>query len=261
VTRFGRSILSHGLPLTLVLLGLIAAGTVYWGFSQDGFEFGSNLLAEVAGIALSVLIAILAVDALVERRRRQRWAAVRQATLNSIHTHIIDIVADCLMSSPIVVLMSWQEEGTYWDRIGPASGPPTTETAEAIAHLSTFIRSNEAVFQEIEEKRGRYADLDQERREAADRWKARDWMSRVLYDDVREEVYTLRDVLAPRVLDLSNDPHLTELMLDVEVADRYWRHAIWALENGWDYRSFHAWRAVAALLKACSSVVSHLSKA
>src|SRR4051794_15661195 len=70
------------------ILVSVAVGTIVValavGFALDYKGFAGNLLAEVAGMLGSVLLAVLVIDALVERDRAQRWALVADETLEAL---------------------------------------------------------------------------------------------------------------------------------------------------------------------------------
>jgi hypothetical protein len=246
------------LSIALLILGACATFALVGGFLLDPRGFGSNLLAEIVGIALGVLIAVLGIEVLTTRRRQQRWYAVRERTFQSIHTHIVDVAVDCLMSSPVPTLMADDEEGEYWNAMGSAIDPPTVEAAELVRKLAKFIREHEEEFQDVQDRRGRFSDFPEERLASL---KRQDLTSRAFYDEARDEITLLRDVLTPRVLELADDPTLASLLFEIERAERFWRHSLWIIEHEWEYRSMYAWRAAAAVLEAGADVTAHLAQA
>src|SRR2546429_496236 len=92
--------------------------------------------------------------------------------------------------------------------------------AIAIAAVAAgFTLDHDEEFQDLEERRGRFSDRPDDVLLA--RWNRADLTSRALYDEVRHEITVLRDVLTPRVLELAEDPALTELLFDIERAERF----------------------------------------
>lgn len=76
------------LLLLLIIVGLVAIGV---GFAIDGENFTGNLLAEIAGNALAILVGLLLIDWFLEYRKARQWAKVRKFTLQAISTHLYEI--------------------------------------------------------------------------------------------------------------------------------------------------------------------------
>jgi hypothetical protein len=68
----------------LVLLCSLAAG-----FAIDPSNFGSNVLAELAGAVVSIGVAIWVVERLLEQDRRQRWSLVEEQTIRTLRLAIV----------------------------------------------------------------------------------------------------------------------------------------------------------------------------
>src|SRR4051812_26119484 len=77
-----------------IVLGGITVGALAAGFLLGLDGFGGNVLAELAGVALSVLIAYTLVEALLARQQREQWAAVSAATARSIRNRVDGVAFD-----------------------------------------------------------------------------------------------------------------------------------------------------------------------
>jgi hypothetical protein len=181
--------------------------------------------------------------------------------LQSIYTHVVDMAVGCLMSAPVPNLMGdlegspYWEELDFWAKIQSASGPPDSGTAHAIAEIAAFVREHAEEFDDLRQ-RLEEAGFDPQ----FFRWAPSDLTSRGLYDEVRDNLVMIRDVLTPRVLDLADDPALANLLLELEAAERQWRHMLWVIEHDWESRSQYAWRAVADVYRAAAEVTAHLAR-
>jgi hypothetical protein len=76
----------------LAALGVGAAAATVGGLLLGARSFLSNLLAELAGFALSVIVAVLVVEKLAEQRRRKRWDFVKEAILLSIKRDLARLI-------------------------------------------------------------------------------------------------------------------------------------------------------------------------
>src|ERR687895_788742 len=73
-------------PQTIVAGGLVAGtlGVTALGFLLGLDGFLGNTLSEVAGVSLSVLVALALVDRFVRHQRQRAWARVRDALLDTL---------------------------------------------------------------------------------------------------------------------------------------------------------------------------------
>jgi hypothetical protein len=78
--RTGTLIVGSSLLLAVILAA---------GFRLDLGNFGSNLLAELAGLVASVVVAILVIERLVDRDRRARWRLVEAQTLKTLRFTLV----------------------------------------------------------------------------------------------------------------------------------------------------------------------------
>jgi hypothetical protein len=77
---------ARAIVLTALLVSLVAIGA---GFILDARGFAGNLLAEIAGILISVLLAIFVIDVLLDRARARRWKLVSNETLVTLQFAVI----------------------------------------------------------------------------------------------------------------------------------------------------------------------------
>jgi hypothetical protein len=68
---------------------LVTLAALIVGFMLDAKGFAGNLLAEVAGVLVSVLLAIFIVEKLVERERSRRWDLVSAETTTTLRFAVI----------------------------------------------------------------------------------------------------------------------------------------------------------------------------
>ena len=87
--------------LLLMSLLLVVTISVLLGFIMDIRGFSGNILAEVAGSGIAILIGLLVIDKFVEYRREQQWAKARRLTYEALSSHICDIASDVYMYFPI----------------------------------------------------------------------------------------------------------------------------------------------------------------
>jgi hypothetical protein len=88
------------LTAALVALGLCAAAATAGGLLLGARSFLSNLLAELAGFALSVVVAVVIIEKLAEQRRRRRWDLVRDSTLRGIQRELSSLLLAALAALP-----------------------------------------------------------------------------------------------------------------------------------------------------------------
>jgi|GEM_PF-5772585 len=76
-------------PTLIVASCLVLAGILAAGFRLDLGNFGSNVLAEFAGLVASVVVAVLVIERLVDRDRHARWQLVEAQTLKTLHFTLV----------------------------------------------------------------------------------------------------------------------------------------------------------------------------
>jgi hypothetical protein len=85
-----------------------------------------------------------------------------------------------------------------------------------------------------------------------------DASTRNLYHDARTGLHELRDVLTPRVLQMSDDVKLVTALSRVEAREREWRQSIELIEE-WGAPAGKGWEAAARVLDALTQVETHLA--
>lgn len=201
----------------------VAALAVGFGLNLDGFD--SNVLAELAGVALSVLIAYTLVEALLRRERRREWSAVSDATRAAIATRVQSLAFEYYLVE------------TAPDAHVNASTPE--QHAAALDLMAGRLTASS-------ERLGR---LDPD--EFA--------TTQELHDRVSEDLLFLREVLAPRVMQIGQEPELVGLLLAVEVAEREWHEAIRLIRDDWGLPNTVAWERAAATLEAVARLYRHVA--
>lgn len=84
------------LSLTTLALVLIISGFFY-----DTKGFVSNILAEITGLFLGIVVAILLVDRITENQRKKKWERVRQISHRTIAHHLNNIVLELFNHFPL----------------------------------------------------------------------------------------------------------------------------------------------------------------
>jgi hypothetical protein len=235
-----------GIRLLLAGLSAAALAALIGGLLLGPQAFLSNVLARVVDFSLGVLVTVLVVDALLERRRRRRWEAARLLTLRSIFVHIRDI-AHALVGLVLAPLVEFDERMSLY--AGLAIDTPSTGAANTIHRIAEFFTEHEPalVMIDLEEgERPRFPSLLSD-----------------LHKRIRDDLRSLREILAPRVLELGDDPELAESLFDIELADRRWRAAAGGMEaNAGSSDEFIlaavAWGEVTALARALDVAVAHV---
>ena len=70
------------------------------GIIVDIKGFFGNFLAELSGVFISVVVALLIVDRYVKYQKEQEWAKVQNFTLRSIAVHLCEIVGAMFLHYP-----------------------------------------------------------------------------------------------------------------------------------------------------------------
>jgi hypothetical protein len=81
------------ITLAVVLLLATLAGFLWLG---DAPGYLGNLLAELTGIVISVVIAFLLVDPFISYQREKQWKKVRQMTYRALAAHLCDLTLDAV---------------------------------------------------------------------------------------------------------------------------------------------------------------------
>jgi hypothetical protein len=190
---FGRWLIPAAVILTLAICVL--------GFGVDQQGFFGNLLAELSGVFISVIVALLIVDRYVKYQREQEWTKVQDFTLRSIATHLCEIVGAIFLHYPAIdyEIMTPIFEGH--------SKPPNPNVLRAFNNLIQELQQYELP------------------REIA-REKSESDIAIEYYDAVRWDLDQIQNVLTPRVMQSSTDQNLIDLLIEFDSAHRQLHHSI-----------------------------------
>lgn len=174
---------------------LVAAIAV--GVALDAEGFAENLLAEVVGVVVSVLLAVSVVERLLESDRRARWRLVSEQTTRTLRSALVKA------SLPIyLALPSPKRHG---------ADPRTAEDAGVLADGL------------VELEKGLRASGENER------------VGGPKLEDVLQETrphlqLVFRDVM-PRLLALGSNPELIQRLMAVETALQALDHRLWSVTS------------------------------
>ncbi len=85
----------------LVLLVGVAVVFLLLGSLLSFRDFAGNLLAELSGIAIGILVAVLFLERYERSRRERQWASVRNYTLGAMAAHLCDLASYLPIYLPI----------------------------------------------------------------------------------------------------------------------------------------------------------------
>jgi hypothetical protein len=207
VVRYVKSLISDpiGKRFFIVLILTTTLSTII-GFVIApchflGSDFLGNLLAEVAGNALSILVGIVIIDWFIEYRREQQWAKIRHFTFSALATHLCEITAYLFVHYP----------GIDCEAIQPVFAghgqPPDTKT------LSRF----DGVLGELNKLPGGLSDYD---------YKSTSDIAIEYYKAVRWDLDQIQNVLTPRLVQSPVDQEFKDLLIEFDSARRDLHHAI-----------------------------------
>lgn len=90
-----KNIILISISLVLALIFIVI------GFLFDVKDYSINILAELAGLFIGIIVAILLVDRLTENQRKKRWARVRELTHRTIAHHLSNIILELFNHFPL----------------------------------------------------------------------------------------------------------------------------------------------------------------
>jgi len=216
----------------VILLVLAAVIAIAVGFvvSPDGFV--GNLIAELTGILVGVALALTIAEELSRRRHHEQWARVRRQTLRSLCGYIETVALDFAMALPEAPLDV--RTNAHW-----MDYPQVAEVKAA----SEGLRDLEAQLKEKASELSDQADLSKS-------------SSRTLFDETNQNLLAIRDVIAPRILMLDEDPDLSRLLGDLEEADRRWAMVLPAIEE-WGVPDSEGWGEATNVFHRARLVYDH----
>jgi hypothetical protein len=220
--------------LTVFLLALLTAA----GLLHDSEAFVGNVVAELVGIAIGVVVALFLVDRVAASRKSERWLRVREQTLDAIFAHITDLTRKCLLYTPIGDQFEdgWVELWFSLQEERPAS------------RMTGVLRSIATVVAE------RAEDMSGSEGSGAA-------TSRLALDAVAPHVAQIRDVLVPRLIDFDEVPALVERLLVMTDAEREWSLQVAFSEKGDLQEIWVAWDRAGQFFAASAEVVVYLEAA
>jgi hypothetical protein len=157
-----------------------------------------NLFVEGAGALASIALAVILVERLIRRARREEWRQVRE--------HYVTALANTLSRAGLSFTFSLEPEGI--DDVDALadwsfSGPPREQTLEALRRVSGRAKA-------VRFKPTTHAEDDYE----------------VSLTVAEQDLKYVRETLLPRVLDLSDDPRHVHLLLSLEAAESELRTSV-----------------------------------
>lgn len=223
----------------LALVTLSCVGIAAIGLWLDAKDFFVGLLVSVVSLVVAGLAATFVFDRLTERqserRRSAKWLGVRTGTLTAI----------------------WEQ---------------TRRMMEPIRELSpehdSFSIDYEGSMRLMDDVHGwvcaQAKPLDKSLADGRDRYEKFKSEMMALHDSVFKEFVYVRDVLMARVLELANDPGLTELLIALDATERQWSGCVsiagpGETELSWANFPITVWNAVAAFYLAAINVVKYIS--
>lgn len=230
---------------TLAGLVLVAAGASAGGTALGARAFANNALAELAGLALGVVVAVILADNLAEQRRRRRWQAVASGTIAAIADRLEQLR---LIVLELVLLPESEGSEVMHERSLPAAlGRIATSIAE---HRGEWA-ATAVDFQSAPSKPQHHL-----HRSALGDFSS----SQLLLDAVRPEAQYVREMLAPRALELATDVVLVELLLKLETAERVWSEGVRLVVDDWGYPEEYAWSHASDFFSAAAALAEHLTR-
>ncbi len=85
----------------ILILLVLALFFIVAGFLLNVRDYAINILAEMAGLFIGVIVAVVLVDRLTENQRRKRWARVRELTHRTISHHLVNIMLELFNHFPL----------------------------------------------------------------------------------------------------------------------------------------------------------------
>jgi hypothetical protein len=171
--------------LICIILALIIS---IIGFSIDFKGYLGNILAEIAGLLISVLVALLIVDRYTEYQRKKRWERVRKLTHQALASHLCDLITELFVYFPI-------EDNRLMKTIIESRSHPTPETINAIIDLTNQLRKIPATLS---------------------KGKSTSDVAVEYYNAVRLDINQIRHELIPRVIQSSDDQDLIDALIDFD---------------------------------------------
>jgi hypothetical protein len=183
----------------LSVLSLISIFSITIGFAIDPLAFLGNFLAEVAGMALSILLGLVLVEWFIEHQRKLQWVRSQAFTLRAIAVHLCEIAGSIFLHYPGISL------GAVEKLFKGHLLPPNSQSLKSFDLLLQDLRN----LPEREYKHKSTSDVAVE-----------------YYDAIRWDLEQIQNVLTLRVLQSPADQVLIDRLIEFDFAHRELRHAI-----------------------------------
>ena len=171
------------------------------GFFVDATGFAENLLAEVVGVSVGIVVTVKIVDIYVANQREQQWAQVQNFTLNDLATHLCEITGSIYVHYPGLDIY-------VMDTIfGGHAQQPNSKVLACFDDLLTQLR--EIPINEVNRDKKSTAEIAIE-----------------YYEAVKWHLDQIRDVLTPRVIQSSAKQKLADALIQFDNVRREFHHSI-----------------------------------
>jgi hypothetical protein len=174
-----------------VVAFLVTAVSILVGFKVDQ-PFLSNLLSELAGIGLGVIVGVYLVDAWIRQDRQVRWSKTRNYVLGSIASHLSDFSVDVLTYMPI-------KDHRPMSAIIDGRNQPNPSTISAIKEVSAQLRTVTNSPSPTKHRSDYVVEL---------------------YENSRWDLDQIQRVLTPLVIQSEADQELIDILMSFDMARR-----------------------------------------
>jgi hypothetical protein len=166
------------------------------GLALDPSGFGSNLLAEMVGVVVGIGAAVLVVERLIDRDRRERWQLVEEQTIANLRLALVKGALQLYQHLPKPRPME----------ADPLMNRAVGKLGDALEKLSSLLRADESM------------DLSP------------DSLRRVL-DNIAPQLDFVRNGVMQRLLTVGPDPELITLLTKLEATFESLDLAAWLAEH------------------------------
>ncbi|MCK4394861.1 hypothetical protein KAX17_18335 [Candidatus Bipolaricaulota bacterium] len=161
--------------------------------------FAGNLLAEFAGVGLSLLVGVFVVDRLISMQRQRQWARARKFVLSGIASHLSDAMTDLLIYIPTI--QNHKPMGPIID----GRSNPSKETIDALKDIARQMVSNRSS-----------GDPNKHLSDYAIEW----------YEHAKWDLDQIQNLLTPRAIDAQANQKLIDGLLAFDKARRDFHSAV-----------------------------------
>lgn len=225
--------LSRNMLFALASALLIGAGAFTWLILGDPSGDAANLWAELGGVTVSFVVAVVIVEWYLKQLRQRRWERVRSLTYRALAAHLSEIGTHTQLAFGIGLGQTKSQHDKDISRhLGDGRDKPHPPMAAALRSMAQFIRSHKDP--DYPRSSGHFSVWLQNFRERA-RW----------------DLNQIRDVLFPRIVDSAADQDLIDRMAELDERRRNLEHQ-WAVHE--DVMAGDIQSAMAGLLEASADL-------